>query len=418
MSNQIRKFLYETEDLPRNGRLFIWGAGDIGRKLLARLREKGGYNMIAFVDSFKTGQVEGLEVISPADLPGRWQAGDHMVVTTLHLGSLDPLLSASGITSYFVCLPPVLSEGPRIGFLTLEVSTNCNLHCTGCSRTIGVSKGTWTNADLSATAFARIIDNLPRVAIMTLHGVGEPTLNRDFPEIVSIAKRSGKINQINTITNGVTRGFDYFKELVDLGLDFLSVSVDSLDPVIANQSRAGTRTEKLERNLLDFRRLGIPLNISCVVSRFNIDNIPSLIRRIDQIGGYSLSLQPYQDMGNDSGCLNSEELASLRRLVEDTVPLLRNITLHLNNSLNPTITAPLCGSPWTDPGITVAGFLTPCCVTWDPARLGHLNLVDVDYATAWRSSSFQNFLHAYFDRDPDFCAGCTMNVRERLKAAS
>lgn len=71
----------------------------------------------------------------------------------------------------------------------------------------------------------------------------------------------------------------------------------------------------------------------------------------------------------------------------------------------------LCDAPWTGPAVTVDGYLTPCCVMWDPATLGYINIADISVEAAFALPSFQRFLAGYLQRAPGFCGGCQNNAR-------
>jgi hypothetical protein len=79
---------------------------------------------------------------------------------------------------------------------------------------------------------------------------------------------------------------------------------------------------------------------------------------------------------------------------------------------------PLCTSPWLDPGVSVEGFLTPCCVHLNPDTLGRLNLAEKSFAEVWQSDGMRNFMSAYVQSPPDFCATCSENVRMTLQPKS
>ena len=72
--------------------------------------------------------------------------------------------------------------------LYLEVTNRCNLLCETCPRTFETLE---PPADMSWALFTRIVDQVPNVARVVLHGVGEPMLVKDLPRMVRYLKDRG-----------------------------------------------------------------------------------------------------------------------------------------------------------------------------------------------------------------------------------
>ena len=71
---------------------------------------------------------------------------------------------------------------------TIELTTLCNLKCAGCPRTVGVKNGEWINKTMNVERFEKALKNLPNINMVTLHGIGEPTLNPEFIDILKVSK--------------------------------------------------------------------------------------------------------------------------------------------------------------------------------------------------------------------------------------
>src|SRR3974390_1811188 len=70
----------------------------------------------------------------------------------------------------------------------LEVTNRCNLLCTTCPRTYQELE---PPTDMSWDLFRSIVDQLPHLPRVVLHGVGEPTLVADLPRMVRYLKNRG-----------------------------------------------------------------------------------------------------------------------------------------------------------------------------------------------------------------------------------
>jgi radical SAM protein with 4Fe4S-binding SPASM domain len=77
--------------------------------------------------------------------------------------------------------------------------------------------------------FKKIIDEIGgKVPAIRLSLRGEPTLNRNFIKCIRYAKENG-IKEVSTLTHGKKLEKGYFKEMVDAGIDWITVSIDGLD---------------------------------------------------------------------------------------------------------------------------------------------------------------------------------------------
>jgi len=354
------------------------------------------------------------EVLGFAAFQARMDKASLIVVVGDRPHETEDLLLSHGYTN-LVCA--ALLEDTAHPTFVVEVTTVCNLKCMGCVRTIRMNERGWENGHMSLETFARVVAHLPPACNVVLQGVGEPTLTPRFSEFVRCARKSGSILGIHTTTNGLATAPEYFAELVDCGLTSLSISIDSMDPVTASKVRSGTEVDRLDRLLRYITKLALPLNIAVVVSRFNVHEIPELLTTLDAYGPFGVTIQPYQDLGDPSGCLDAADRDRVRSYEQTIIPRLRNIHVSFNNSLN-TTPAALCKAPWQCPGINRDGFLTPCCCHWASNLVGQVDLKEVDLATAWKTLEFQAFLNAYVRRAPAYCEGCEGNPRasERSKA--
>jgi len=107
-------------------------------------------------------------------------------------------------------------------FVTFILTKVCNYHCDWCSaHSPGTKKG---NNDLTTEEWFRIVDELkPLMPAIYLCG-GEPTLRKDYLEIIRYVKKQGMLCAMTT--NGSNLNETSAKEMVESGLDFLSISLD------------------------------------------------------------------------------------------------------------------------------------------------------------------------------------------------
>lgn len=293
--------------------------------------------------------------------------------------------------------------------LTLEITTLCNLKCAGCPRTMGVANDTWIDRHMDLAQFRRILDGWPPTGFVTLHGIGEPTLHPQFVELVAMARQSGKFKRMKVTSNGITRSPDYYGEAVKAGLDEFWISVDSFDPAIANRMREGTKVEKLKNNIAACLEKGLPLHVSMVVSAVNYRDIPNTLAELRRMGAPPVHMQEFQDYGEPYGLMSTEQRLEFLQLLKANLPNFKGLPIILPNFTQPK--GEICVSPWTRPAISVEGYLTPCCTTFDPSQFGFTNVAEMSFAKAWEQPGLLNWIKNFLQHNTPICGGCPLNPR-------
>jgi MoaA/NifB/PqqE/SkfB family radical SAM enzyme len=307
--------------------------------------------------------------------------------------------------------------------LQIEVTTLCNLFCQECSRTVGVQDGTWEDKHLSLENFRKLIENSPPAKILVLQGVGEPTLNPELLEMTAFARASGRFQYITLNTNAVTRTRTYFRQLREAGLDYVCVSVDSFNPEVAERCRSGTKVPKLKRLLRDIYAEFGHIVISVVASKLNLFDIPATLEELNAIGEemfpaqkFTVEIMPVINYKADTSnqprtMLNRHEIEMLGNMVKLIGPALPRLIMIVNST---TIKAPKpghrCGRPFYSPFITVDGYMTPCCTSFDPASYRHTNILFTPMAEAWGGPVIQDWLRRYLREGDDICQGCCFDM--------
>jgi len=111
----------------------------------------------------------------------------------------------------------------------LDPTSSCNLNCTFC----GPRKSGLPDGMLSMDIFNRVIDESLRYGkrqMLILHNSGEPLLNENIYEMISIAKKKKVARVIQFSTNGLLIDEKNAEALIKSGLDGLVISVDAYTP--------------------------------------------------------------------------------------------------------------------------------------------------------------------------------------------
>src|SRR5262245_14063014 len=135
--------------------------------------------------------------------------------------------------------------------LDIESTSICNLDCPMCPYPeMRIKKGNMT-FDL----FKNIIDQCDgKVFDVLLHMYGEPLVNKEIFKMIAYAKEKGvRITSMSTNLTLLTR--DKGKQLIDVGLDKITLSFDGTDKETFEQVRLGANYEKCLDHLLGFLQL-------------------------------------------------------------------------------------------------------------------------------------------------------------------
>lgn len=118
--------------------------------------------------------------------------------------------------------------------LFVDPSSVCNFKCAFCptgNRKLIKDTGRW-QGQMELGLYKKIIDDLQEfdkpLKVLRLYKEGEPFLNRHFAEMIHYAKDSGRVQYIDTTTNGYLLEPEMVKEVIEAGLDKINISVDGM----------------------------------------------------------------------------------------------------------------------------------------------------------------------------------------------
>lgn len=120
----------------------------------------------------------------------------------------------------------IVSEYPQL--VDLELASVCNLKCPMCY-TISPEFREKVNTKLmDFELFKKVIDEIGgKVPALRLSLRGEATLHKQFIECIAYAKQSG-IKEVSTLTHGGKLTPEFFKKMVDAGIDWITISIDGV----------------------------------------------------------------------------------------------------------------------------------------------------------------------------------------------
>lgn len=257
--------------------------------------------------------------------------------------------------------------------VTLEITSICNFDCPMCPRHFENDKEGMMPFDL----WCRLVDEMAAegARILTSFFRGESTLHKKWLDMLAYAKKKG-IPTVQLTTNGSLLPEPKAKALLDVGIDFLSFSVDTMDPDAYKIVRTGGTLEKTLSNVEGFLRLkreggyGKPeVQVSAVDTKWAHPHLGGFVKywqgKVDRVRIY-----PEHSMEGKYGILAESE----RRFRGLKLP---------------------CHKPMTDLVVGWNGECFLCCYDWErKCSIG--NVKDKPIREVWNGRPYQDMrrMHA------------------------
>lgn len=148
----------------------------------------------------------------------------------------------------------VISNYPLL--VDLELASKCNLTCPMCPTTTAEFNEKrvlpFASGLMDYELIKKIIDEVVgKIYSLRLSWIGEPTLHPRLVDSIRYAK-DRNIPEVSFLTNGTKLNLRYMKELIDAGLDLLTISIDGLGETY-NKIRKPLRFDKTIKKLTDLK---------------------------------------------------------------------------------------------------------------------------------------------------------------------
>jgi MoaA/NifB/PqqE/SkfB family radical SAM enzyme len=181
-------------------------------------------------------------------------------------------------------------------FLNLELTSRCNLRCIMCPKTVGFHTHK-SDIEISDIVLEKIINQvLPGIYHINLMGFGEPLLARQ--KLFTLLKECKRLFiTLNMITNGHFLTAEVCRELIDLKIYNLNVSLDAATAETYKKIRNSDYAKVIE-NLRTLKKIkeekgsSLPtVDLSFVGMVDNIAELPEFIKTAHVLGARKVVLQ-------------------------------------------------------------------------------------------------------------------------------
>ncbi len=314
--------------------------------------------------------------------------------------------------------------------LYLEVTNRCNLLCETCPRTFEELE---PPADMSWELFTRIVDQVPNIARVVLHGVGEPMLVAALPRMIRYLHDRGTYVLFNT--NGTLMQPKRFQELIDTGLDELRVSLDAADRASYLAVRGKDFFNRIVRDVGKFiayqKQVGATtprVSLWLTGLKETVEQLPAFVRLAAAMGVTAVHLQRlvFDESGYGLASAKNSLFESTQAEEQASIEAARaigaelGVTLDASGATEPGLSLKrgagdqpwsTCRRPWSLMYFTAHGRALPCCIAPFAVR-GYSNYTLGDASQQslreiWNSPAYRDFRASLLsDAPPAPCRNC------------
>lgn len=196
----------------------------------------------------------------------------------------------------------------------LPVAPRCNIQCNYCNRKYdcsnesrpGVTSEVLTPSE-AADKVGLVLERIPELKVIGIAGPGDPLANEATYETISKVRDRFPDLTLCISTNGLALPGNA-KRLYDLGVRFVTITMNALDPEIGAKvygrvildgkelrgiEAASALIERQLRGLKECVDLGMVVKINVVmIPAINADHIPELVRKVKGMGAYTVNILP------------------------------------------------------------------------------------------------------------------------------
>jgi radical SAM protein with 4Fe4S-binding SPASM domain len=264
----------------------------------------------------------------------------------------------------------------------------------------------------------KIIKDIPFIKKISLVGAGEPLMNPELFSMLAYAKSQGIA--VGFATNGLLLDNESCGKIINTGVDWLNLSLDSPHKHSYENIREGAEFEKVIGNIDNLIKLRgknkSPLiSLWFVIMEDNFQELPEMIDLAKRLKINRVLAQLGHSWSNNrlknyiKGLYNDRFQSGLRIILRETKRrALRNGVSFSYVNIPDISSGRACKWPWKSCYITAEGYVTPCCLHGtDPTFINFGNLFKDSFATIWNSAGYQDFRRRLKYGEPiNICGGC------------
>lgn len=298
-------------------------------------------------------------------------------------------------------------------YVQIETTSRCNLKCKMCPNSSEEYYNSKVLKDMSLEEFAFLIGRFPFLKDIALQGLGEPTMNRQLPDMIELC--TSRSISTTFVTNGLLLTGEFSERLIRSGLKHLIVSVDGGEESTFREIRGGNLAKVLQNlgNFISIKgKIGShtpDVMVMVVGMKANLKEVPSIIDAIKEVGVRHLTVKGINTSFNEE--LQQERLEKrdselLREFQASSAESGVVLDLAVSSEQDYTNKQIKCRWPWARAYVTVSGDVTPCCHIFDNKYIKLGNLFDEPFESIWNSREYSEFRASVRNKNSFLCRHC------------
>jgi len=183
----------------------------------------------------------------------------------------------------------------------LELTTNCNSHCTMCPRNVM----TRVEQDLETKTAKRLITELAQFGLngLWLYNIGESLLHPDFFEILDHVRKCDNLGTIWSSTNGKLIDAEMRKKILETPVDIQNYSLNAYSKELYDKVAPNLVFDDIQNNFIELAKLKKQMGVKKPILRAQMFEYPGFEHEIDKF------IDKFQDFA-DIVSINKLELFS------------------------------------------------------------------------------------------------------------
>ncbi len=261
-------------------------------------------------------------------------------------------------------------EVKKITSLIIEPTNTCNLRCTFCFVTEGMTR---EDGFMDFDLFKKIIDDSPDLEHLCMHNWGEPLLHKNIFKMIEYAKNKG-VNYVVMNTNGTLLTDKMIDKVVNSKLDIIRFSIDGSAETFMRVR--GVELKKIEQNI-------------------------NKLKNVKEIRRSALKMGVVFTIEEDTEGDAEDYITHWKKIVDH---------VRLQPKLIPSPRTEICPEPFgKDYGKLVVlwdGRVIPCCVDYN-ANLTIGSVQNETIQNLWKNEKMDFLRKQHLEgKFPDTCANC------------
>jgi MoaA/NifB/PqqE/SkfB family radical SAM enzyme len=275
-------------------------------------------------------------------------------------------------------------------------------------------------ADMSFDSFKKIIDQFPRIHWIGLTGIGTALLNKDYLKMLRYVKEQRKsyveiYESCNLVDENVA------KELIDIGLDRIIVSLDAATKETYEKIRVGANFDRVLQNIKGLVRAREKagghypeITFHYIISTINKKEMIDFLRLVHSLGlgataeiAFTVILHEYDQIKGMVPDLSEHEITEANKMARKL-----GIRVNWNKNTSERECIGKC-TEWTMPFIFVDGTVIPCCAGNEANKrelqraLSLGNVFEKSFREIWNGPEYQELRQKIWHGEvPKACRIC------------